>query len=48
VGYLSYGNRHADLLFELISRRYEQQSTLGGCPKIVISTDPTLLPRREP
>jgi DNA replication protein DnaC len=28
VGYLSYGNRHADLLFELISRRYEQQSTL--------------------
>lgn len=28
VGYLSYGNRHADLLFELISRRYEQKSTL--------------------
>jgi DNA replication protein DnaC len=28
VGYLSYGNRHADLLFELISRRYERQSTL--------------------
>jgi DNA replication protein DnaC len=28
VGYLSYGNRHADLLFELVSRRYEQQSTL--------------------
>src|SRR5256885_17074609 len=22
VGYLSYSNRHADLLFELISRRY--------------------------
>jgi len=28
VSYLSYGNRHADLLFELISRRYERQSTL--------------------
>jgi DNA replication protein DnaC len=28
VGYLSYGNRHADLLFEIISRRYEQKSTL--------------------
>jgi len=28
VGYLSYSNRHADLLFELISRRYEQRSTL--------------------
>lgn len=28
VGYLSYANRHADLLFELISRRYEQKSTL--------------------
>ena len=28
IGYLSYSNRHADLLFELISRRYEQKSTL--------------------
>src|SRR5208283_399983 len=28
VGYLSYSNRHADLLFELISRRYEQESTI--------------------
>jgi DNA replication protein DnaC len=28
VGYLSYSNRHADLLFELISRRYEAKSTL--------------------
>jgi DNA replication protein DnaC len=28
VGYLSYSNRHADLLFELVSRRYEQSSTL--------------------
>ena len=28
VGYLSYSNRHADLLFELVSRRYEHKSTL--------------------
>ena len=28
VGYLSYSNRHADLLFELISRRYERASTI--------------------
>lgn len=28
VGYLSYSNRHADLFFELISRRHEKKSTL--------------------
>jgi len=28
VGYLSYANRHADLLFEIISRRYHQKSTI--------------------
>ncbi len=28
VGYLSYSNRHADLLFELVSRRYETKSTI--------------------
>ncbi|MES2886316.1 MAG: IS21-like element helper ATPase IstB [Pseudomonadota bacterium] len=28
VGYLSYSNRHADLLFELVSRRYQQKSTV--------------------
>jgi DNA replication protein DnaC len=28
VGYLSYSNRHADLLFELINRRHEHKSTL--------------------
>lgn len=28
VGYLSYSNRYADLLFEIISRRYEKHSTL--------------------
>jgi DNA replication protein DnaC len=28
VGYLSYSNRHADLLFELVSRRYGVASTI--------------------
>ncbi len=28
LGYLSYANRHADLLFEIINRRYEVKSTL--------------------
>ena len=28
VGYLSYSNRYADLMFELISRRYQNKSTL--------------------
>jgi DNA replication protein DnaC len=28
VGYLSYSNRHADLLFEIINRRYEKRATL--------------------
>jgi len=28
VGYPSYSNRHADLVFELISRRYQNKSTL--------------------
>ena len=28
VGYLSYGNRHADLLFEIINQRYEEKSTI--------------------
>jgi DNA replication protein DnaC len=28
IGYLSYSNRHADLLFEVVSRRYEEKSTL--------------------
>jgi len=28
VGYLSYSNRHADLLFELTTRRYGNKSTL--------------------
>ena len=28
IGYLSYGNRHADLLFEIINRRYENKPTI--------------------
>jgi len=28
VGYLSYSNRHADLLFEIVARRYEEKATL--------------------
>jgi len=28
IGYLSYSNRHADLLFEIINRRYEQHATV--------------------
>jgi len=28
IGSLSYSNRHADLLFEIVSRRYEQKSTI--------------------
>lgn len=28
VGYLSYGPRHADLLFEIVNRRYEAKSTI--------------------
>lgn len=28
IGYLSYSNRHADLLFEVVSRRYEAKPTI--------------------
>jgi len=28
LGYLSYSNRHADLLFEVVSRRHQKKSTL--------------------
>ena len=28
IGYLSYSNRHADLMFESVSRRYQNTSTL--------------------
>jgi DNA replication protein DnaC len=35
VGYLSYGNRHADLLFEVVTRRYD-----AGKPLIVTTNKP--------
>ena len=28
VGYLSYGTRHADLLFDIVNRRYEEKPTI--------------------
>lgn len=28
LGYLSYGNRHGDLLYEVVSRRYESQAPI--------------------
>jgi len=28
VGYLSYANRHADLLFDIVNRRYENKATI--------------------
>lgn len=28
IGYLAYGTRHADLLFEIINRRYERKPTI--------------------
>jgi len=28
IGYLSYGTRHADLLFEVVNRRYQQKPTI--------------------
>lgn len=28
IGYLSYGTRHADLLFDIVNRRYEQKPTI--------------------
>jgi len=34
VGYLSYGNRHADLLFEVVTRRYED-----GKKPILVTTN---------
>lgn len=36
VGYLSYGNRHADLLFEVVTRRYED----GAKPILVTTNKP--------
>jgi DNA replication protein DnaC len=39
VGYLSYSNRHADLLFELINRRHEKKSTLISTNKVFSEPD---------
>ena len=36
VGYLSYGNRHADLLFEVVTRRYDE----GDKPTLVTTNKP--------
>lgn len=43
IGYLSYSDRHADLLFELISRRYETKSTVVTTNK-AFSEWPTMFP----
>jgi DNA replication protein DnaC len=34
VGYLSYDNRHADLLFEVVTRRYQEKSTIISTNKV--------------
>jgi len=34
VGYLSYDNRHADLLFEVVTRRYNEKSTIITTNKV--------------
>lgn len=34
LGYLSYDNRHADLLFEIVTRRYELSSTVITTNKV--------------
>lgn len=36
VGYLSYDNRHADLLFQVVTRRYER----AGCATVVTTNKP--------
>jgi hypothetical protein len=46
VGYLSYSNRHADLLFELINRRHESRSTLDHHQPLVLGVGGGLSQRR--
>src|SRR4051812_30120218 len=51
VGYLSYSNRHADLMFELVSRRYQTRSTLitTNRPRApVVNLRPPPLPASQP
>jgi len=43
IGYLSYDNRNADLLFQIISRRYEQKSILMTT-NLPFSEWPTIFP----
>jgi DNA replication protein DnaC len=43
VGYLSYDNRNADLLFEVVSRRYEQKS-LVLTTNLAFSDWPSIFP----
>ncbi len=39
IGYLSYSNRHADLLFDIISRRYKKRSTIITTNKPFVEWD---------
>ena len=41
VGYLSYSNRHADLLFEFVSRRYGADSVIPPGASHVVSSSTT-------
>jgi len=39
IGFLSYSNAHADLLFEIIARRYEKKSTIVTTNKAFVEWD---------
>jgi DNA replication protein DnaC len=43
LGYLSYDNRNADLLFQIVSRRYERRS-LVLTTNLAFSAWPTIFP----
>jgi DNA replication protein DnaC len=46
VGYLSYDSRYADLLFEVITRRYQQRATVLTTNKALRRMEPGLPERR--